>query len=140
MVRLIVHQETAMNSINLSDPSDMPLPPQRVRLLDVSAEPFPDGRRVALNVIFTPFQEPPSAEIQVFDSQNQKTASAHIIETIETRTRITIHLPENRTAGRYTVRTRAYYVDFHLPEDDPQSYQSPASTPIGELVTVFDIP
>ena len=40
--------------IFFQDPTDIPLPPEEVRIRELTAEPWPDGRRVRVYVELTP--------------------------------------------------------------------------------------
>jgi hypothetical protein len=109
--------------INFQDPTDIPLPPDEVRIRELRAEPWPDGRRVRILLELTPFQKRPNGEIQITDENGVEVASFSIIESIDYKMDFTIHLREGKPAGQFTVSTKIfYYRDEESPQEiDPKS-------------------
>ncbi len=129
-----------MKNMPLSDASQIPLPPDEVKIIDFQAEPHEDGKRVLVNLTFTPFQENPSAEILVSDQNGQEVLKVNIIETIDPNTEITIHLPPEETKGEYRITANAFYPDKELSEDEMGMVRTPDKTAIGTAETTFIIP
>jgi len=78
--------------IFFTDPNEVPLPPEEVRIIELRAEPWSDGRRVHVYLEVDPFQKRPNAEIRITDNQGQELAHASIIESIERKMEMTLHL------------------------------------------------
>lgn len=86
-----------------------PLPPEEVRIKSVKAEPYPDGQRVRIAVEMTPFQIRPWLELILIDSQGDEIATADIIEPLNYRIELTMHIRKAEPAGRYLLAVRLYY-------------------------------
>jgi hypothetical protein len=129
--------------IFFQDPSDIPLPPEEVRIRQFRAEPWPDGRRVRVLLELTPFQKRPNSEVCITDSQGEEIANISIIETIDPKMEFTMHLPALVPAGQYTVSATLFYTD-PLPQpaentDTSQPLELPASKVVDHASTTFMI-
>jgi hypothetical protein len=111
--------------IFFTDPDDIPLPPEEVRIREFSARPWPDGRRVRLYLEVTPFQKRPNGEIVVRDPQDNEVASLSIIETIDPKMELTIHLRPSRAAGQYRATARLFYLEASQEQEQTQALQPP---------------
>lgn len=100
-----------MMEIFFTDPNDVPLPPEEVHIREFNATPLPDGRRVRVYLEIAPFQKRPSGEVVIRDSSGKPVASASIIETIDPRMEITMHLRSPETTGEYSVSVILFYLD-----------------------------
>lgn len=110
-----------MTDIFFTDPDEVPLPPQEVRILLFKVEPNPDGRRVVVHFQLTPFQEKPNIEISINDADNIEVAQLNVVEAIENRMDFTVHLRKDDTAGKYNAEMRVFYSnldDFELGDRD----------------------
>jgi hypothetical protein len=87
----------------------VPLPPEEVRINSVSADPYPDGQRVRIAVEMTPFQNRPWLELTLIDSQGDEIATADVIEPLNYKIELTMHIRKAETAGQYTLAVRLYY-------------------------------
>jgi hypothetical protein len=128
-----------MSRIEFTSPDQVPLPPDKVEILDLQAEPYPDGKRVNITITFTPFQSYPSAEIVVLGPTGEPAASLDIIETIDTVTEITIHLPGKPPPGEYAVELKAFYLEEKISEQDPDRVLGLQQNRIGEATTHFQL-
>lgn len=97
--------------IVFQDPSDIPLPPDEVRIRGLRAEPFPDHRRIRINLQITPFQKRPNIEIVVTNEIEEESASLSIIESIDPKMEFTLHLKDDKPSGQYTVLSQIYYYE-----------------------------
>ena len=97
--------------IFFTDPTDIPLPPAEVRIRHLRAEPWPDKRRVRVYLEVTPFQKGPNSEIEIRDADGNEVASLTIIETINPKMEMTIHLRGDAPAGIYTASATVYYYE-----------------------------
>lgn len=129
-----------MEDISLTDPDEIPRPPDRVEIISLQAQPYEDGKRVLISLTFTPFQENPSADVLVFDQDGNQVAKANIIETFDPETEITIHLRHQETQGQYRVSAQAYYLKHEPPEEEKETVKKPEKTTIGHAETTFEIP
>jgi hypothetical protein len=98
-----------LDPTGLNDPSEVPLPPQLVRIRELSATPWPDGRRVRVYLEVDPFQKRPNAEVKVHDAQDRLVAEASIIETAIRKMEFNLHLRQPETAGDYAMDVVLYY-------------------------------
>ena len=122
------------------DPDDIPLPPNEVYIRQFNAQPYPDGRRVRVYLEISPFQKRPSAEISIFDAEGQEISNVNIIETIDPRMEMTMHLRGSQQNGVCTIRADVFYdsVDDES-NGDPANYQVPERTVIAQVETTFEI-
>jgi hypothetical protein len=97
------------------DPDDLPLPPNEVKIRQFAAQPYPDGRRVRVYLEVTPFQKKPSAEIFLFNPLGEQMGNVSIIETIDPRMEMTMHLRGATSEGTYSARADLFYEE--LPEE-----------------------
>lgn len=97
--------------INFHDPSDIPLPPDEVRIRELRVEPFQDQRRVRLFIEITPFQQKPNCEIKIFTQSGSETASLSIIEAIDYKMQFTVHLKDESISGEYVAAMEVYYFE-----------------------------
>ncbi len=95
--------------IFFQDPTDIPLPPEEVRIRELTAEPWPDGRRVRVYIELTPFQTRPNGEINITNKDEEEVASVSFIETIDPKMQFTLHLRTPETQGEYTVNALIFY-------------------------------
>jgi hypothetical protein len=126
--------------IYFTDPSDVPLPPDEIRIRKFAAEPYTDGRRVRITIEVSPFQERPSGEVTIQDEDGNQVASASIIEAIESNIEITLHMRSADPQGTYTASTYIYYVDdldVEVGGDNPPN--RPQVTVIDRAETSFEL-
>ena len=98
-----------MMDIFFQDPTEVPLPPQDVRIQELRVEPWADGRRVRVHLLLTPFQKRPSLEVVIHNSTEDPVAQVSIIETMTRKLEFIMHLREEEPAGAYTARAVLYY-------------------------------
>lgn len=99
------------------DPEDTPLPPDEVHIRQFRVKPYPDGRRISVYLEISPFQKRPSGEVTIFDSLGRDIATATIIETVDPRMEMTMHLRGRAPKGEYIVKVDLFYDDLPDPED-----------------------
>ena len=87
--------------INFHDPSDIPLPPEEVRIRELRVEPLPDGRRVRIFTELTPFQQKPNLEIKIMTEAGSEAATLSIIEAIDYKMQFTVHLKDAQSPATY---------------------------------------
>jgi hypothetical protein len=82
-----------------------------VKIVKLQAEPWPDNRRVRVYLEITPFLKRPNGEISLLDSQGNQVASVSIIESIEAKMEITMHLQGGDKQGDFKVDAIIYYLE-----------------------------
>lgn len=82
-----------MDDIKLSNADKILFPPDEVKVVEFTSNDYPEGKRIRLRIKFTPFHEVPSAEKLINNEEGNKLSTTRIIETIDTSTEITVHLP-----------------------------------------------
>jgi hypothetical protein len=91
-----------------ADPSEIPLPPDEVRIREVLVEPYPDGRRVRVTLEVDPFQQRPNLDLLALNPAGQRAAGASIIETMTRKMSLTLHI-RPAEAGDYTLNVILFY-------------------------------
>jgi len=126
--------------IFFTDPTEVPLPPEEVRIRDLKANPWPDNRRVKVYLEVTPFQKHPSGEVIITDNLGQPVATASIIETIDPKMEITMHLRSPETGGEYIVSVILFYLqEFDDEELEDETLAPPERMIVDEAQTSFEI-
>jgi hypothetical protein len=129
------------------DSSEIPLPPEDVRILHLQADPWPEGRRVRVLIEITPFQKRPSGELSVIDDQGNEVANLTFIETIDPKMELTLHLRFPNPQGRFSVNAKLFYNQTDLegesaviPQIDPGvSTFSNETRIVDQAETIFEI-
>jgi hypothetical protein len=109
--------------INFHDPSDIPLPPEEVRIRELRVEPLPDRRRVRIFIEITPFQQKPNLEIKILTQSGDEAASLSIIEAIDRKMQFTVHLKDEGAAGEYIADLEVYYFEAEALDKVPELVQ-----------------
>jgi len=124
--------------IFFADPSEVPLPPAEVRIRQLKAEPSPDGRRVRVYFEVDPFQKRPNAELFIIDDNENEAASVSIIESMNRRMELTMHLRNVRT-GRYILKAVLFYSKFEEQDAPIEDIQPIEQTVVDTAETAFYI-
>jgi hypothetical protein len=126
--------------INFTDLSEVPLPPGEVRIREFRVEPYPDGKRVRVYLELTPFQKRPSGELFIVDTLGNPVATANIIETIDSKMELTMHLRNPDPQGGFTARAIIFYTSSleDITEDD-QIVAAPEREIVDEKEFQFEI-
>lgn len=95
--------------IFFQDPSEIPLPPEEVRIRELRAEPKSDGQRVKIFLEVDPFQRRPSADVRITNSLGEELASTTIIESMLRKMEFTMHLRQPRPTGACKVDVTLFY-------------------------------
>ncbi|MEN6409476.1 MAG: hypothetical protein ABFD44_07190 [Anaerolineaceae bacterium] len=103
------------------------LEPADVRFVDVHVEPWDDNRRVRIHSELTPFKEKPSLEFTILDASGKDVSSVAVIENIELKFVITMHIRGAEAGGKYRLLARIFYPE--LPEVDQReiSFELPTN-------------
>jgi hypothetical protein len=109
--------------IYFADPSEVPLPPDEVRIQVFKIDPYPDGRRLRVFFELTPFQQKPHGDIVVYNLAGNPVATASFIEAITPRNEMTLHLRTPNPDGHYSATLTVFYRSDI--EEDNQRKQAP---------------
>jgi hypothetical protein len=125
--------------IFFQDPTEIPLPPNEVRILRLRAEPWPDNRRVRIYLELTPFQKRPNGEVRILDASGEEVATVTIVEAIDRKMEFTVHLREVPTGGEYNAFATVYYAEAgeEIRQGDGGD-EIKNLTPIPSEITVID--
>jgi hypothetical protein len=98
--------------IQIEDPSDLPRPPEEVRIRSLDIDPYPDGRRLCVLLELTPFMEPPDLSLRVLDSEGGEVADLSIIGAHQNTLSLTVHLRGPISDGAFTFEAAILYEDL----------------------------
>lgn len=101
-----------MNINFFDDPHDRPAMREDVRLKDIQIEVAPDGRRVALDLELTPFIERPSIELMLENERGERAGTLTIIETMNHRVGVVVHLRDKSPTAVYNLFANVYYASL----------------------------
>lgn len=105
--------------IFFQDPSEIPLPPEEVRIREVHVQPSTGDRRVRIYLEVDPFQKRPNLDLFILDESGRVVSSAFIIESMTRKMELTMHIREEITRGDYELKATMYYLSKD--EGDPES-------------------
>ncbi len=126
--------------IFFADSDDVPLPPEEVRIREFKADPWPDGRRIKVYLEVTPFQKRPSGEVFITDQSGKPVASANIIETIDPKMEVNLHLRSAETSGNFTASVVLFYLtDIEEDQEEGAPIGPPERMIVDEAQTTFEI-
>lgn len=102
------------------DPSEIPLPPNEVRIKDINATPWFDQDRIRVYIELDPFQQSPNAEVIILDNiDKSELASTTIIGSTTRKMEFTLHLRGPHPPGEYILRVILFYSPpVPLPEEN----------------------
>ncbi len=109
-----------MEEIEFVEPDEVPQPPELVKIESLTARVYPDGRRVRVEVLLTPFLERPNMEFRALNSAGDEVASLSIVESMDYKFEMTVHLRGPQPVGRHTLRVELFY----SPEPDALRQES----------------
>lgn len=109
--------------IFFTEPTDIPVPPEEVRIQEFEALPRPDGKRVNIRLAVTPFLQRPNMEVNIINREGQIVANLGVVEATEAKMTFTMHLREGRPQGLYRATVRVFYsnLDEHSPENGEEN-------------------
>ena len=130
--------------IFFSDPNDIPLPPEEMQIRELVARPYPDGLRVRVYFEITPFQQRPDAELTIVDHAGEQVASVSVIETIDPKMDMTMHLRGPDPKSPLKLKAMLFYRQVDTDEESRESAEPPPSKPeilvVDQAETIFEIP
>lgn len=98
-------------NINFFDDTsdDKPVLREDVRIRELKLELSPEKRRVAVEFDLTPFIERPSLEVYVANGRGEKAGSITVIETLDHKFSLVIHLRDREPTEEYELQAAVYY-------------------------------
>jgi hypothetical protein len=115
------------------DQSDQPLlPPGEVRIQEVQIEPWTGSRRVKVLATLTPFEQRPNLDLSIQNQAGEVVASVSIVEVLEPKFVITMHIRGDDEEEHFTLLGSLYYPDqepvhrVSIPFDLPTEDRDPA--------------
>jgi hypothetical protein len=115
--------------IFFQDPSEVPLPPEEVRIRALRAEPWPDGRRVRVYLEVDPTQRRPSAVVQIAAAEGSEVSRANIVESMSRKMELTMHLRQAKPGGRYHLSAVLFFTPPLPTPDGSESGKLPLELP-----------
>ncbi len=91
------------------DPDSAPRMREDVRIERIRLEVSPEGRRVAVDLEMTPFIERPTVELYLANERGEKAGLLTIIETLDRKISVVMHLRDQEPTETYTLTARVYY-------------------------------
>jgi hypothetical protein len=126
-----------------TEPNTEGQPPEMVRFEKIIVEPYQDKNRVKLLIEITPFLEKPNIEVEIFSLDGTLISSMSIVEIIEHKFELTLHLRDENPKGEYLLKTNIYYSDlshYEIKEDEEQVSEGKAEIKIvDEQEKLFNI-
>jgi hypothetical protein len=107
--------------IFFTDPSEIPLPPDEVRIRQLKFDLTSDGRRLKVYLELDPFQKRPNLELMLFDPAGQEISRVDIIETMSRKLELNLHLRAEPQPGEYSLQALLFYVEIpQQPDPDAE--------------------
>jgi len=132
-----MQENNPMMDIFFSDPDEIPLPPDEVRIRELRADLWPDGRRVRITVEVDPFQRRPSLDAVIFNPLGNELATTSILGTMARNLEFNMHLRGELPAGEYTIKVKLYYNQELSPEAEQDQEASLAPFIVDQRETSF---
>ena len=105
--------------IFFQDPTEVPLPPDEVRIRALRAETYPDGQRVRVYLEVDPSQQRPSADLAIRDSAGNEVTNASIVESMYRKMELTMHLRRPQSGETYTLSAVIFFVQQPPAGEEP---------------------
>lgn len=95
------------------DGGNLPVPPEEMRFLELRAEPVRDDGplRTRVYIEVTPFRQRPHIDVALTNAEGDEIASVNIIEPMQRKNVITLHIRGPQQSGAFTLHARLYYPD-----------------------------
>lgn len=105
------------------DGENIPVPPEEMRFLELRAEPVHDDGplRTRVYIEVTPFRKRPHIDIALTGADGEEVASVNIVEPMQRKNVITMHIRGAQTSGQFTLHARLYYPEG--PQADTAEYK-----------------
>ena len=91
------------------EPNWGPASREEVRFRGLGLYLYEDRKRVAVGFDITPFQERPNIEVRLVDDEGGEAASLHVIEAMQPKFSLTMHIRDQSIRDTYDVNAVLYY-------------------------------
>ncbi len=97
--------------LNPAEAGIVPVPPEEMRFIEVKVEPVLDNGPVRMRVYIetAAFQQRPYIELTLFNNLREEITSASIIEPMQRKNVITMHLRGGQQNGKFHLHARLFY-------------------------------
>jgi hypothetical protein len=120
-----------------SDPNEIRLPPEEVRLREVQITAQPDSGRVKIHIELTPFLKRPDISIAITESDGKEVAHATILEAMQAKLELTMHLRQPQQGSEYSVKTVVYYQKMPPPGTEQVEIKLPDPMIVDQQTATF---
>lgn len=103
------------------DPSEIPLPPEEVRIKNLITDVQPGGRTVRILLELDPFQKPPNVDLLMVDENGNELASVSIVETIQTKMDLMMHIRNLPIGNHCTLKATLFYSNLMNQNDEGEN-------------------
>lgn len=98
-----------MNIDFFDNPDETPRMREDVRFESLRIEVSPEGRRVAVDLVIVPFIERPTVELTLTNGEQKRAGLLTIIETLDRKIQVVMHLRDAHTVNPYTLDASLFY-------------------------------
>lgn len=123
--------------IFFQDQDETRLPPDLVRLIQIQIIPLDGSGRVKVFLELTPFIKRPNIEITFSNGSGKVISHTSILETMQRKLEITMHLRECEPGNEYTVKATVYYQKLPEPGNVPEIVLLPDPMIVDHRTTIF---
>ena len=124
---------------DLPDLNIIQLPPEDVRIRELRAKPWSDGRRVSVFLELDPSQQSPNVDLEIMDEKGLLLAATSIIEIIDRKTELTIHLPSEQIGGKYQLCVTLFFAEIPENPEPDQDQELVKKTIVDDRQIWFEI-
>lgn len=126
--------------IFFTDPDDAPVPPDEMRIRELKADPYPDSHRIKVYLELTPFQQRPIGELIIFNEDDRPVAFSNVVEPLNNKIEITMHLRSRETSGNYRLQAKLMYRQkIEEPDSEDEEIELPPLIEVDQVETEFRI-
>jgi hypothetical protein len=104
-----------------TDSTEIPLPPEEVRIRKLKVIPRSDGKQVTVYLETDPFQKRPNADISISNEQGEEISNISIIEIMDRKMDMNMHIRSPQPGTRYSVLATLYYSEIR--NESNQEYE-----------------
>ncbi len=101
-----------MSDIFFTDSSEVPVPPEEVRIRALTALARADGQRIDTAISLTPFQQKPNVELVIENAEGQELSSLSVVEAIDATMEFTMHIRGKKQSGEHILKARVFYAEI----------------------------
>lgn len=95
--------------IFLQNPSEIPLPPEEVRIRELKITPHAELNQVEIYLEVDPFLRSPNIDLEILDNNKSSLASTSIIESDQRKMSLVMHLKSGVQGSTLKVRATLFF-------------------------------